>query len=349
MSAGARLVWALLALALVAVAFWLLRFLLTPFLLALLMSYALGPIVNQLESYRVPRWAAVLICLGIGVGVAFTLCALLWPSLDAWLRQAPKIGEKSIFEVRLDARLADWQAYLTHTYPRLDWATLFAKWRSALEGQRKDLMETLPARALAAFAGAGTFVLAPIIGIFLLLDGATMQKALIALVPNRYFETVLVLLHRVDRQVAGYLRGAASEAGLVIVILSLVLFLAGMPNAFLFACIYGVVNVVPLAGPIIGTSVGLIYSLLEPNAPGAGTLLLSYGVVYVIDAMFINPLVVGKNLNLHPLTVIVGIAVGANAGGIFGMLVSLPVIAIGNVVVRTVSQAVRAQALRPQT
>jgi predicted PurR-regulated permease PerM len=63
----------------------------------------------------------------------------------------------------------------------------------------------------------------------------------------------------------------------------------------------------------------------------------------VLDAMLINPMVVGKNLNLHPLTIIVGISIGGSLAGILGMLVSIPFIAIGKAIINTVWDAVRRQ------
>ncbi|MEW5848226.1 MAG: AI-2E family transporter [Myxococcota bacterium] len=340
-----RTVVALCALALVCALLWLLRFLVTPVVLAFLMSYVLGPLVDLMEDRGLPRWAAVLICFGVGLGLLVGVGAALWPSLDTWLKETPKVGEKSVFEIQLAKRLDEWEGALSGVYHQVDWRTIFRELRDVLETQRKGLMEGLPKLALAALSNAGTFLLAPIIGLFILLDGSSMQKAVVSLVPNRYFETVLVLLHRVDRQIAAYLRGAASESGLVALLLTVALFAVGMPNALLFACIYGAANVIPLAGPVIGTGAGLLFSLLDPNAPSAGVLLAAYGAVYVVDAMFINPLVVGKNLNLHPLTIIVGISIGGNLAGILGMLVIIPLIAIGKAILGTVMDALRQRAL----
>jgi len=117
----------------------------------------------------------------------------------------------------------------------------------------------------------------------------------------------------------------------------------GMPSALLFACIYGVANVIPLVGPVMGAGAGLLYALMDPSAPSLGVLAVGYLGVYVIDAMLINPMVVGKNLNLHPLTIIVGISIGGSLAGILGMLVSIPFIAIGKAIINTVWDAVRRQ------
>ena len=320
---------------------YVLRFLIAPVVLGLLMSYFLRPLVNMVEDRGVPRGAAVLLWFGVLVSTCVVMAMVLWPSLEGWLSGAPGGSQKGAFELELQRRLEEWALMGNRAYPALDWQEVFFKARDALEQQRAAMMAALPAMALALLSNAGTLLLAPVIGLFLLLDGAGMRKAVVAWVPNRYFEPVLVTLHKVDRQIAAYLKGAASESALVTVLLSTVLAVAGMPSALLFGCIYGVLNVIPLAGPLMGAGAGVLFSLLDPAAPGVGTLLLCYGGVYVVDAAFINPLVVGKTLNLHPLTIILGISVGGSLGGVLGMLAVVPVVAISKAVASTIAAEVR--------
>ncbi|GEM_PF-742682 len=343
-SLGEKVVAALLAvLALGAVAgvAWVLRFLAVPVILAFLMAYVLGPLVDVLESRGVPRWAAVLLCFGVLIGALVVVVLGVWPGLEGWMKEMPRPGEKSAFELQLERRLDGWEEALSRVYLQLDWHAAFGKLRAVLQEQQRTLVEGLPALALAVLSNAGAFLLGPVIGLFILLDGMAMKHALVRLVPNRYFETVLVMLDRVDRQVAAYLRGAASESALVTVVLTVVLAVAGMPQPVLFAGIFGVANVIPMAGPVIGASAGLLFSLLDPAAPSVGVLLACYGAVYAVDAAVINPMVVGKNLDMHPLTVIVGISVGGSLGGIVGMLAIIPLIAITKAIASTVVDAVR--------
>jgi predicted PurR-regulated permease PerM len=324
---------------------WKLSFLTTPLALAILGFYVLSPLVNVIENRGASRGLGVLIVFG-GVGLVLVgIGFALWPSLEHWLQEKPsQAGAKSMFEIQLGKRLDSWeQGALASKYRQIDWHFIFNQIRELLDRQRKGLMETLPQVAMGALSSAGTLVLAPIMTLFLLLDGAAMHKAIVAQVPNRHFETVLTLIHRVDRQIAAYLRGAASESAIVAALLTLVLWGLGMPNALLFACIYGVANVIPLVGPVMGAGAGLLYALMDPSAPALGVLAVGYAGVYGLDAMLINPMVVGKNLNLHPLTIIVGISIGGSLAGILGMLVSIPFIAIGKAIINTVWDAVRRQ------
>lgn len=320
---------------------WLLRFLVLPVTFALLLTYILGPLVDLLENRGLTRKGAVSVVFSGLLGSLGAAALAVWPSLESWLRERPTAGEKSAFEAQLEHRLDGWQASLAGTYHQVDWVAVFGKLREVLQHQRQSLVEGLPALALEVVSHSGAVVLALIITAFVLLDGWAMKKAVVALVPNRHFENVLVMLDRVDRQIASYLVGTAAESAIVTLMLAVPLWLLGMPNAFLFALIFGVANVIPFAGPFIGAAAGLLFSLLDPTAPSMGALAAVYLVVHFVDAGVINPLVMGKSLDMHPLTVIVGIAIGGSLGGVLGMLVIIPLIAVGKAIVSTVADGVR--------
>lgn len=321
---------------------WVLRFLALPIVAAILLVYVLGPLADLLENRGFSRSRAVMACFGLVVVLLLVVGAGTLPSLEAWLDEAPtSADEKSAFETQLTARLDGWQTALASRYRGVDWKSHFETLRHVLEKQRKSLVEGLPTMALGVLSHAGSLVMALVIAFFVLLDGREMKKALVALVPNQHFENSLIMIHRVDKQISGYLIGTALENILVTILVAIPLFLLGMPNALVFALLFGVANVIPFAGPFIGASAGLLFSLLDPNAPGIGALVVVYFVVHMIDSMFISPLVMGKSLDMHPLTVIVGIFVGGTLGGILGMLAAIPAIAIGKAIVTTIAEGVQ--------
>lgn len=332
----------LAALALAAGVAWGLRFLALPVVLGFLLTYVLGPLADRLENAGLSRSKAVSLCFALLLGAVALLVAGIFPTIEAWLTEAPKgADEPSAFEVQLEHRIAQWQASLTRAYPAVDWSKLVGSLSHFLQQQRRSLVEGLPELALGVVSRAGSVALAFIIAFFVLLDGTVMKKALVALVPNRHFENALLMLHRVDRQISGYLIGTAVENLLVTVLVAIPLLALGMPNAVLFAVLFGLANVVPFAGPFLGASAGLLYSLLDPTAPSLLVLTIVYVVVHFVDAMLIGPLVMGKSLDMHPLTVIVGIAVGGSLGGILGMLAIIPLIAVTKAIAGTIAEGVR--------
>lgn len=328
------LVFALVALVVIAIAraLW---FLATPAALAFLVFYSLTPVVNLLENRGVSRAAAVSLCFGTLAILLVVAGMMIWPSIDRWLQETPRPGEKSVFEVQLAARLESWEEAARNRFRGVNWEGIFADARSGLEGLRRRLMEGLPLMMSGLASNAGTLLLAPVIAFFLLLEGAAMHRRIVSLVPNRHFETVLTLIHRVDRQIAGYLRGAAAQIVLISVLTAALLFAVGMPSAVLFGFIFGIINVIPIVGPFIGAAAALLYSLLDPASPSLPVLAGIFTFVHVLDIALVTPWVVGKSLDLHPLTIIVGLTVGGTLAGILGMLVAMPAIAVGKAIFGT--------------
>lgn len=320
---------------------YLLRFLIPPIVIGFLITYVMGPVADRLENRGLSRSKAVAICFGVVLLGLLGVVAGVWPSLESWLEAAPQQqGEQSAFEVQLEKRLDEWQSALAGRYKQVDWPAAFTKLRHVLQEQRRSLVEGLPTMALGLASQLGPVLLSLVIAFFVLLDGAAMKRAVVALVPNRYFENALVMLDRVDRQIASYLIGTALESLLVTLLLAVPLWLLGMPNALLFAIIFGVANVIPFVGPFIGASAGLFFSLLDPTAPSIGALVIVYAVVHFVDAGVINPLVMGKSLDMHPLTVLVGIFVGGTLGGVLGMLAIIPLIAVVKAIITTVAEGI---------
>lgn len=318
---------------------WMLRFLLLPVAAAILLSFFTSPMANFLERRGMYRWAAVLLCFTVVLGGLVAGVLALWPLVEGWLKSDPSAQNANGLEAQLLARTSVWQGMAEQAYPHVDWHGLFERAYRFVDGQRKDVVETLPTVALSVLSNLGSLMLAPVLAFFVMVNGQELRRATVAWVPNRYFEIALLLMHRVERQVAAYLRGVAIESTTVALLATGLLSLAGMPGAPVLAAIYGVMNVIPLVGPIIGAGVGLLYGMLDPGAPSLGVLALCYGIVYGIDAAFINPMVIGKNLNLHPLTIILGITVGGNIAGVLGMLLIIPTIATAKAVVLTVRES----------
>jgi predicted PurR-regulated permease PerM len=328
---------------------WVLRFLILPIAGAMLMTYVLSPVADALENRGLKRSTAVMVCGGLVGGMMFAVLSGVWPSLESWMRERPQEeGVRSAFDLQLEHRFAEWQRALTAQYPGINWQASMGKALAFLQHQRQSLVEELPAMALSAASHLGAVGLAIIIAFFVLLDGSPMKRAVLEVVPNRHFENALLMLDRVDRQISAYLIGTASENVLVTVVMAIALYALGMPNALLFAVIFGVCNVIPFAGPFIGASAGLLFSLLDPSAPSLGALALVYVVVHLVDAMVISPMVMGRSLNMHPLTVIVGISVGGTLGGVLGMLVIIPMIAVAKAIALTIAEGVRNAATAEQ-
>lgn len=178
--------------------------------------------------------------------------------------------------------------------------------------------------------------LVPFITFFLLYDGHLINKFLLGIVPNRYFEMAVLLFSRIMGSLQLYIRGQIIDASAVGVMTAVGLSIIGFPFALVIGLVAGVGNLIPYLGPIMGMIPAIIIVAVTPEWLDLTNILMVVGVfaiVQFIEGTFIYPMAVGKSVELHPLAVIIGITAGGQIGGIVGMIVVIPLIAIGKVTV----------------
>ncbi len=168
---------------------------------------------------------------------------------------------------------------------------------------------------------ASTAFLVPIFSFFILKDGQKYGRELLKLVPQNHYSEVVTTLKKTSLSLGKFIRAKAIEAFLVSLLTYIGLLICGSDYAIVLALIAGVTNILPYIGPILGVIPALI--LLGFNWP----VVLVYLIVNAIDITLIFPIMVGKLVNLSPLTLLVAVAVGQELYGLVGMLVSVPVAA----------------------
>jgi len=132
----------------------------------------------------------------------------------------------------------------------------------------------------------------------------------------------------IDNVISKFIRGQLLD-GLIVGLLSSVgLIIIGMDFAFLIGFTAGMANIIPYIGPVVGCIPAIIVGLLSPNPIIALWAVVVFIVVQQIDGMIISPKIVGDSTGLHPVFVIMAIAIGGSLGGILGMFLSVPILGV---------------------
>jgi predicted PurR-regulated permease PerM len=207
---------------------------------------------------------------------------------------------------------------------------------------------------LMIFNALSLWLITPLVFLVLLFDNGKLKKSLVRAVPNRYFELTLTILENINEALGRYLRGTSIECFLVGTSFTLCLFLVGldMQWAATIGIIAGLANAIPFLGPGIGLLVGVLYAIMAedvspvlPFIDGENLLLAIIVVVVIVqlaDNALFQPYVLGSAVDLHPLTVILGVTGGAVIFGFAGMLFAIPVIMVVKVIVSTMFRQFRA-------
>lgn len=189
-----------------------------------------------------------------------------------------------------------------------------------------------------------TLFLTPFLAFFMLRDGSGLKRQMLDFVPNRHFETSLKLLYDMNEQVGNFIRARLAEAVLVGFVTWIGLMIIGFPYAALLALFAAITNLIPYIGPVFGAIPAFIIIfvnsdiLFESLSINVLAVSIVYLVAHALDAIFIIPIVVAKIVNLHPVTVILVIIMGAQLLGVLGMIISIPVASLVKLLLSTFYQ-----------
>jgi putative permease len=178
-------------------------------------------------------------------------------------------------------------------------------------------------------------VIIPFIVFFLLKDGRELKKQLISMVPNRYFEFSLNMLYKMDLQLGNYLRGQFLDAVIFGIMSVFSLWLLNVKYFVAIGVFAGLANLIPFLGPVAGAAPAMIVSVIDTGSLiPAIYVLLAFVAMKLIDDSLIQPLVVARSVDMHPLLVLLAIIIGGKLFGILGMLVAVPVTGFLKVILR---------------
>lgn len=302
------------------------------FALALFLAHLLAPAVDRVAAWlpdRYPRTVALSIVYVVAIGIAVAViipvgaaageqAAALAGGLPAALQDDP------LARLPLPVWLEDLRPRLTETL------------REQLEGLDETVVPALRRIGQGILSGLGNVlavVLIPILSFFILKDGPELHRMIVEAAPGdrqAVVEDILLDLHQL---LAQYMRALAVLAAFVFVAYGLFLMLAGVPYAVLLASVAGVLEFVPVVGPLVGS----ITILLVAGLSGYSNLLVIV-IFLIVFRLFqdyvINPQLMSAGVAIHPLLVLFGVLAGEQVAGIPGMFFSVPVMAALRIVVR---------------
>jgi predicted PurR-regulated permease PerM len=146
----------------------------------------------------------------------------------------------------------------------------------------------------------------------------------------------------VDLQLGGYLRGQFLDAMIIGLLSIIALWILGVKYFVLIGIFAGLANMIPYVGPLAGMIMAASVVLLnDGSGEDIAWVIGAFAIIQLIDNVLVQPLVLGKSVNLHPLVIIFAIITGGQFFGIIGMLVAIPVTGILKVVTIEVYNSVK--------
>ncbi|MDD6796254.1 MAG: AI-2E family transporter [Clostridiaceae bacterium] len=183
-----------------------------------------------------------------------------------------------------------------------------------------------------------TFLISMVISIYLLMDSEyfiNLWKKLYFIIfrnkkIGKKITEVFSILHEVFSK---FIRGQLLEAICVGILSSIVLTIVGIDYAPVIGIISGICNMIPYVGPIAGTILAATIGLLSDNPVKVIYAIIAMIIVQQLDNNLLAPKIVGESVGLHPVFTMMAILVGGNIGGLFGMLLAVPILASIKVII----------------
>lgn len=324
--------------ALTALALWLLGPVLSPFVVALVLGYALHPVVERMARRGVPRALAALVVEALALATVLAVLLLIVPIL---VRELPALRDQiPVLLARLDAWLAPLAARFGITID-LDIASVRAFVLTHLsdntEGWLNTALSSLRIGGSFLLGFVGTAILLPVVLFYVLMDWHRIVARAESLVPPRYRAGVDDFMRECDHMLGQYLRGQLLVMGILALYYAIGLALFGFDLAVPVGVFTGLAVFIPYIGFGLGCVLALLAGLLEFGGlyPLAAVAVV-YGIGQVVESFWLTPRLVGERIGLHPITVIFALLAFGQLFGFIGVLVALPVSAVGVVAVRRI-------------
>jgi predicted PurR-regulated permease PerM len=175
-------------------------------------------------------------------------------------------------------------------------------------------------------------LLIPFFVFYLLADYQAVVRRIDRLIPPRHRQTATGLFGQINQVLSSYVRGQLLIALIMGVLYSLGFALVRVPLALTLGMLTGLLNFVPYLGTLTGFGLSILFVALDGGGIGRlGGVLLVFALVQSLEGYYLTPKFLGRQLNLHPLWVLIGLVIGGNLFGLLGIILAVPLIAIAKV------------------
>lgn len=310
-----------------------------PLFLALFGAYVLGPAVTRLQVRGLTRSMSVASVFLLCAAAVAGLLLYLVPSLMNELAKVPAMMSKALAELSpiLQTRFG------IELSPQLQ--TVTQEFGDRLASAGKDIAP-LALRALGSTASMLATLLAllvaPVITFHFLLDAPRYRVMAVELLPPRFRDQIVGRFREVDSVLSAFVRGQLTVGAIYACIYGAGLSLARVDMAVGIALVAGFGNLVPYMGALTGILLTAMSFAGGSHAPWqiavAGA---TFGLVQILDGIFLTPRLVGERVGLPPVAVILAVLGFGELFGFVGVLLAVPTTAALTVVARVLLEQYR--------
>lgn len=299
----------------------------SPLFIGIFIAWLFDPFVKWLKKKGIRRGLGTtityILLLGVITLIVSSLIPLLYHQVNDFVKMLPNVFDNiktwinEIFD-KLD-KIESFDALVIKD-------KLFERVEKFGIGLANSLPEIMIKIFRSILSGGGSLVVGLIIGFYLLLSFDSANDLIITLLPKKVQNDARDLINEVNTSLRKFIQGLLIDATLIFVITSIGFAICGLKAPVLFGLFCGITNIIPYAGPYIGGIPAVVVGLSQSPLTGILVLIIIV-VVQFLEGNLLQPFVMSKTTKLHPVTIMIGLLVFGHFFGIFGMIISTPIIA----------------------
>lgn len=305
-----------------------------PIILTGIVYYLTVPIVNYLEKKRVKRVYSIIVLYLVIIGILTILISLVIPVLK---EQTLSLIENSTdyFEQGIDVVQSITGSNVVNQI-QASGNFDFNQILNELQTRGTTMLNNLFSN-LTSFVGAVTEVIiaivtVPFILFYLLKDGKKLPVYILKLLPVRFRSQTYEVMSEMNHQISSYIRGQIIVSFVIGVLLYIGYLIIGLEYAPVLAVIAAFTSVVPYLGPAIAITPAIIIAIVTSPFMLL-KLIIVWTIVQLVEGKLITPQIMGRNIRVHPITIIFVILTAGNLFGVVGVILAVPGYAILKVIV----------------
>ncbi|MFD0710837.1 AI-2E family transporter [Paenibacillus sp. GCM10027626] len=307
------------------------RTLFLPIFVSGILYYLLRPVVSGLEKLKLARWLAILIVYLAGFGIITAASIGIGPyiasqfnSLIESMPQLVKAVQKQLAALQEQAWFGK---YLQEN--NVDWSKKAGEYLNQVTSVTLNSVQSIIG-FLTKFLVVLTTV--PFILYYMLSQGEKVPRFIMRLIPEEQEEDGMHILREMDTALSSYLQGKV----LLSICLGLLVFIGyaavGLEYPLILAICMMFFNLIPYVGGFIGAVPAVIMAFIDSPSMVVKVVIIVL-IAQQIESNVLSPQIMGRKLNIHPLTIILILLVAGSFGGLLGMFLAVPVYAVAREII----------------
>ena len=300
----------------------------TPIIVAYVFYYMLNPLVNFF-SKKISRFSASLLAILVGVitilVVIIGVVPIIVEQTQNLITALPRYIEivKGYLEEYSDNAYV--QVVVEYVNTNLNVSKISQRLISIATSIAQGVVSSISSTA-------SVLITMPFVLFFLLKDASQFNKFVISLLPKKFEKSVAETIDEIDDKVGSYIQGQMLVSLCIGVMLFIGYNVIGLHYAFSLATIAAFLSIVPYLGPAIAITPAMLVAA-STSWVMVVKMLVVWGIVQFLEGNIISPNIMGRSMNMHPLTVIFVILIGVNISGVVGAILGIPVYSILKVLI----------------